>query len=82
MNGYRKAPGVAVVAGLLWCGNALDAADTDLVEERLERRGDRIKVKRDCQGDRVNRRLDQKAQRIDCDADRRGSSSDSRSGSC
>lgn len=92
MYGYRKATGVAVVAGLLWAGSTLAATDADIVDDRLDRRGDRIETHLNNKGDRIdqrldrkgaraNRRLDQDAQRVDRSASQRGSSSGNRRGS-
>ena len=72
MYGYGKATGVAVVAGLLWAGSTLAATDADIVDDRLDRRGDRIETHLDNKGDRIDQRLDAKGDRIDQHLDVRG----------
>jgi hypothetical protein len=67
MRSKRIIAAAAVIFGVAVAGAAL--AD---VEDRLDRRGDRIDQRLDRKGDRIDSRLDRRGDRADNRLDRRG----------
>ncbi len=67
MRSKKMIAAVAVIFGVVLAGTA--SAD---VEDRLDRRGDRIDQRLDRKGDRIDSRLDRRGDRTDHRLDRRG----------